>query len=133
MAFGPVEPALSVEMGYRSLQPGLCAARRCHALRCPAYNRTTCKRTGNCKSSVWQKPAVVRTVSGNNVVCPEADIVRHDAEINTRGAPRTDVSYFVRAGFRGWRRVSPRAIGGSIGNQIDPGASPLRNNWRNVA
>ena len=107
-------------------------ARRCHALRCPAYNRTTCKRTGSYKSSVGQKPAVVRAVSGNNVVCPEADIVRHDAEIHARGAPGTDVSYLVRAGFRGWRRVSPRAIGGSIGNQIDPGASLLRNTGRNV-
>ena len=61
--------------------------------------------------------------------------MRHDAEIYARGAagPTTNVSYFVGAGFRRGRRVSPRAIGGSIGNQIDPGASPLRNTGRNVA
>jgi hypothetical protein len=30
-------------------------------------------------------------------VCPEADIVRHDAEVYARGAanPMADVSYFV--------------------------------------
>ena len=102
-------------------------------LRLPAYNCTTCKRAGSCKSSVWQKPGVVRAVSGNNVVGPESDIVRHDAEVHACGAPMTDVSYFVRAGFGGWRRVSPRAIGGGIGNQIDSGASPLRNSRGNVA
>ena len=61
--------------------------------------------------------------------------MRHDAEVYARGAagPLTNVSYFVGAGFRPRGRVSPRAIGGSIGNQIDPAASPLPNTWRNVA
>ena len=55
--------------------------------------------------------------------------MRHDAEVYARGAagPLTNVSYFVGAGFRPWGRVSPRAIGESIGNQIDPAASPLPN------
>ena len=60
--------------------------------------------------------------------------MRHDAEIHARGAvdPTTDVSYVVGAGFRRWRRVNPCAIGGSIGEQIDPGASLLRNTARNA-
>ena len=70
----------------------------------------------------------------HNAVCPEAGIMRHDAEVYARSAagPMTDVSNLVCAGFWRWRRVSPRAIGRSVGNQIDPGASPLRNIRRNV-
>jgi hypothetical protein len=142
MSFGPVEAALtsldprSPENGKyercAAFAPGLFAVQRC-PLRLPAYNRTTCKRTGGCKKSVWQQPAVVRAVSGNNLVGPEADIVRHDAEVHACGAPVADVFYFVRAGFWRWSRVSPRAIGGSIGDQIDPGAGPLRDSWGNVA
>ena len=77
----------------------------------------------------------MRTVSVHNVVCPEADIMRHNAEVHARGAagPLTNVSYFVGARFRRWRRVNPRAIGGSIGNQIDTGASLQPNTGRNVA
>lgn len=61
--------------------------------------------------------------------------MRHDAEVHACSAanPTTDVSCFVRTRFRGWRSVSPRAIGGSIGNQIDPGASLLPNTWRHIA
>jgi len=61
--------------------------------------------------------------------------MRYDAEVYARGAsgPLTNVSNFVGAGFRLRRRGSPRAIGGSIGNQIDPAASPLPNIWCNVA
>jgi hypothetical protein len=119
---------------YRGLQPDRHAARCCHALWRPAYNRTACPRSGSCKSSVRQKPPVVRAVSIHNVVCPEADIMRHDAEIHACGAagPMTNVSNFVGAGFRRWRRVGPRAVGGSIGSQIDPGASPLRDTGRNA-
>ena len=82
-----------------------------------------------------QKPAAVRTLSVNDIVCPEADIMRHGAQIHARGAagPTTNVSYLVGARLRRGRRVSPRAIGGSIGNQIDPGAGALRNTGRNVA
>ena len=100
-------------MRLRSLRPGRRAARRCYALWRPAYNRTACPRSGSRKSSVRQKPPVVRTVSVHNVVCPEAHIMRHDAEVYARGAagPMTDVSNFVGAGFRGRRRGSPRAIG----------------------
>ena len=70
----------------------------------------------------------------HNAVCPEADIMRHDAEVYARSAagPMTDVSNLVCAGFRRWRRGIPRAIGRSADNQIDPGASPLRNIRRNV-
>ena len=119
----------------RGFRPGRRAARRCDALWRPAYNRAACPRSGSCKSSVRQKPAVVRALSVHNVVCPEADIMRHDAEVHARGAagPMTNVSYFVGAGFRHWRRVNPRAIGGRIGNQIDPSASSLPNSGLNVA
>jgi len=122
-------------MRLRSLGPGRRAPRRCHALWRPTYNCTACPRSGNCKSSVRQKPPVVRAVSIHNIVCPEADIMRHDAEVHARGAagPMTNVSYFVGAGFRRWRRVNPRTIGGRIGNQIDPSASSLPNSGRNVA
>jgi hypothetical protein len=91
-------------MRLRHLQPGRRAARAV-MLRRPAHNRTTCPRSGCCKSSVRQKSTVVRTVSVRNVMRPEADIMRHDAEVHARSAanPMTDVSYFVRAGFRGWR------------------------------
>ena len=60
--------------------------------------------------------------------------MRHGAEVHARGAadPRADVFYFVRAGFRRRRRAGPRAIGRSIGNQIDPGTGPLPNTRRNV-
>ena len=60
--------------------------------------------------------------------------MRHDAEVHACRAagPMTDVSNLVCAGFRRWRRASPRAIGGSIDNQIDPGASPLPNTWHNA-
>jgi hypothetical protein len=73
------------------------AARRCYALWRPAYNRTACPCSGSRESSVRQKPPVVRTVCVHSVVCPEADIVRHDAEVYARGAanPMADVSYFV--------------------------------------
>ena len=76
----------------------------------------------------------MRTVSVHNVVGPEPDIMCHDTEIHARGAadPTTNVSYFVGAGFRRWRRVNPRTIGGNIGKQIDPGASLLRNTGRNA-
>ena len=53
-------------MRLRRLQPGRRAARRRHALERPAYNRTTCPRSGCCKSSVRQKSTVVRTVSVHN-------------------------------------------------------------------
>jgi hypothetical protein len=94
---------------------------RCRALRSLAYNRTTRPRSGSCKSSVWQKPAVMRTLPVHDVACPEADIMRQGAEVHARGAanPMTNVSYFVRAGFRCRRRVNPRVIGGGIGNQIE--------------
>ena len=100
-------------MRLRRLRPGRRAARRCHALWRPAYNRTACPRSGNCKSSVRQKPPVMRAVSVDNVVCPEADIMRHDAEIHARGAagPMTNVFHFVGAGFWRWRKVNPGAIG----------------------
>jgi hypothetical protein len=76
----------------------------------------------------------VTAFSIHNAVCPEAGIVRHDAEVYARGAagPMTDISNLVCAGFRRWRRGVPRAIGRSADNQIDPGASPLRNIRRNV-
>jgi len=76
----------------------------------------------------------VTAFSIHNAVCPEADIVRHDAEVYARSAagPMTDVSNLVCAGFRRWRRGIPRAIRRSADNQIDPGASPLRNIRRNV-
>jgi hypothetical protein len=109
--------------------PSRRAVHRCHALRSPADNRTTRPRSGSCKSSVRQKPAVMRTVSVHNVACPEADIMRRGAEVHTRGAadPTTNVFYFVQAGFWCGRRVNPRAIGRSIGNQIDTGTSLLPN------
>ena len=95
-----------------SLGPGRRAPRRCHALWRPTYNCTACPRSGNCKSSVRQKPPVMRAVSVHNVVCPEADIMRHDAEIYARGAagPVTNVSYFVGAGFWRWRKSRPRKV-----------------------
>src|SRR4029450_3065706 len=70
----------------RGFRPGRRAARRCDALWRPAYNRAACPRSGSCKSSVRQKPLAVTTVSIHNVVCPEADIMRHDAEVQARGA-----------------------------------------------
>ena len=96
-------------MRLRGFRPGRRAARRCHALWRPAYNRTACPRSGSCKSSVRQKPSVMRAVSIHNVVCPEADIMRHHAEVHARGAagPMTNVSNFVGAGFRHWRKLNP--------------------------
>jgi hypothetical protein len=76
----------------------------------------------------------MRAVAVDNIACPETDIMRHGAEVHARGAadPMTYVFYLVRAGFRCRRRVSPRPIGRSIGNQIDPGASLLTKTWRNA-
>lgn len=76
----------------------------------------------------------MRAVSVDYVAGPEAEIMRHGAEVHARGAadPMTNVFYLVSAGFRCRRRVSPRPIGRSIGNQIDPGTSLLPNTLCNV-
>ena len=95
--------------------------RRCRALRCPAYDRTTRPRSGSCKGPVRQKPAAMGTVSVHDVACPEAKIMRHGTKVHAGGAagdPLTNVIYFVRIGFRCRRRVDPRFIGCRIGNQM---------------
>ena len=64
----------------------------------------------------------MRAVPVHDIARPEADIVRHGAEVHAGSAanPMANVLYLVRAGLRGRRRISPRVPGRSIGDQIDP-------------
>ncbi len=95
------------------------------------YDRTACSRSGGCES-----PVAAEVLCRDGIFHPQRCVVlkrtslRHDAEVYTRSAagPMTDVSNLVCAGFRALgEEVGPRAIGRRVGNQIDPGASPLCN------
>jgi hypothetical protein len=46
--------------------------------------------------------------------------MRHDAEVHARGAagPMTNVSYFVGAGFRHWRRVNPELLAEGLATKL---------------
>ena len=63
----------------------------------------------------------------DNVACPNAKIVRHDAETDTRAGSGalTDVSDRLRFWLRRRGKVGPRRVGRSIGSQIDSATSPL--------
>jgi hypothetical protein len=78
--------------------------------------------------------AIVGTAAINNVAGPDAEIVRHDTEVDACGGadPLADVSHLLRFGLRRRGKFSPRWVGRSIGSQIDPAASPLLNIWCDV-